>query len=296
MLIYRFIYAEKATFPIRVMCRVLQVPESSFHAWAAKGRLLEAERAAGEAVIVAEIRAVHAWSDGTYGAIKIRDRMQTLGRTISCRRVAELMHKHRICGVSGRTPGVRTTLRDDKPCQFGDLVERRFKPCRPDVVWYGDITYIWVNGRFWFLATVIDAATKQVIGWAFADHMRTDLVSAALHAAVRRRGNRIRAGIIFHSDRGAQYGSHDFQKVCALYKIRQSMGRTGVCWDNAAAESFFATLKRELIYRYHWNDPEVLHRDLFRWIESWYNNQRTHMTLGLRTPNQAHRDHYRAAA
>jgi transposase InsO family protein len=295
-LIYRFIFSEKANHRISLMCRVLSVPPSSYFGWVAKGRRLEAERAAVEAVIVAEIRAVHDWSDGTYGAVKIHDRLLKNGRRVSCRRVAELMHKHHIQGVSGRQPSVRTTVRDDRPCRFPDLVERRFQPCRPDVVWYGDITYVWVNGQFWFLATVIDGATKQVVGWAFADHMRTDLVTVALHAAVRRRGHQIRAGIIFHSDRGSQYTSAEFGAVCGLYKIRQSMGRTGVCWDNAGAEAFFATLKRELIYRYQWADPQVLHRDLFRWIEAWYNNQRTHMSLGLRTPNQAHQDHYRTAA
>jgi putative transposase len=295
-LIYRFIFAEKANHRIWLMCQVLRVPESSYYEWVKVGRVIEAERAAEENVIVDEIRAAHAWSDGTYGAVKIHDRLKGAGRTISVRRVAELMSVHGIYGVSGRTPSMKTTLRDDTSCRFPDLVERRFQPCRPDVVWYGDITYIWVNNRFWFLATVIDAATKQVIGWAFADHMRTDLVAAALHAAVRRRGNRIRAGIIFHSDRGSQYTSTEFGNVCALYNIRQSMGRTGVCWDNAAAEAFFATLKRELIYRYHWNDPKVLERDLYYWIEGWYNNRRAHMSLGLRTPNQAHVDHYRKAA
>ena len=126
--------------------------------------------------------------------------------------------------------------------------------------------------------------------------MRTDLVIQALHAAVRRRKNRIRTGIIFHSDRGSQYTSAEFGQVCALYRMKQSMGRTGVCWDNAGAESFFATLKRELIYRYRWDNATELHQDLYWWIEAWYNNRRTHLTLGLRTPNQAHQDHYRTAA
>ena len=295
-MIYRFIFSEKANHAIRTLCRVLEVPSSSYFDWVKRGRALEAKRAVEEAVIVEEIRAVHAWSNGTYGAVKVHDRLATLGRRVSCRRVAELMSEHRIYGVSGRLPGMRTTLRDDKAGLFPDLVERRFRPCRPDIVWYSDITYIWVNGKFWFLATVIDAATKQVIGWAFADHMRTDLVTQALHAAVRRRGNQIRAGIIFHSDRGSQYTSTEFGRVCALYKMRQSMGRTGVCWDNAGAESFFATLKRELIYRYHWNDATVLQTDLYYWIEAWYNNKRTHLTLGLRTPNQAYQEHYQIAA
>ncbi len=295
-MIYQFIDTEKANYPIKLICRVLDIPMSSYYHWSRDGRRIAAERVAGEAELVTAIRAVHDWSDRTYGAIKIQDHLKKNGCRVTVRRVAELMSKHRIYGVSGRVPGMRTTVRDARAARFGDLVERRFQPCRPDVVWYGDITYIWVNGRFWFLATVIDGATKQVIGWAFADHMRTDLVSKALHAAVRRRGNRIRSGIIFHSDRGTQYGSADFGKVCALYKIRQSMGRTGVCWDNAAAESFFATLKRELIYRYHWEDPKSLHQDLYSWIEGWYNNQRAHTSLGLRTPNQAHQDHYRRIA
>ena len=295
-MIYRFIDAEKANFPIRVLCRVLDVPQSSYFDWNRQGRQTAKQRADADMVIVAEIRQVHAESDGTYGAVKIQDQLCKRGRRISCRRVAELMHQHRIYGVCGREPGIRTTIRDRRPCRFPDLVERRFQPCRPDVVWYSDITYIWVGGRFWFLATVIDAATKQVIGWAFADHMRTDLVIQALHAAVRRRGNRIRAGIVFHSDRGSQYTSTEFGEICALYKMKQSMGRTGVCWDNAGAESFFATLKRELIYRYRWDNATALHRDLYWWIESWYNNRRTHLTLGLRTPNQAHQDHYRTAA
>ena len=295
-MIYRFVDTEKANYPIRVLCRVLDVPQSSYYDWHRQGRDAAARRALNDAVLVDEIRAVHASSDRTYGAVKIHDQLRKQGRPVTLRRVAELMREHRIYGVSGREPYLRTTLRDTKPCLFPDLVERRFTPCRPDIVWYGDITYIWVAGRFWFLATVIDAATKQVVGWAFADHMRTDLVTQALHAAVRRRGNRIRAGIIFHSDRGSQYTSTDFGTICALYKIRQSMGRTGVCWDNAGAESFFATLKRELIYRYQWNNPADLHQDLYAWIEAWYNNRRTHLTLGLRTPNQAHQDHYRTAA
>ena len=126
---------------------------------------------------------------------------------------------------------------------FPDLVQRNFLPPAPDTVWYGDVTYIWIKNKFWYLATVIDAATKELLGWAFEDHMRTDLVSAALHAAVHRRGGKIRKGVIFHSDRGAQYTSYEYGLVCRMYKIRQSMGRRGVCYDNAGAESFFSTIK-----------------------------------------------------
>jgi putative transposase len=242
VLIYRFIDAEKANYPVRILCRVLDVPQSSYFDWNHHGRLIAERRAEADAVIVAEIRVVHGESDGTYGAVKIHDQLCKRGRRMTRRRVAELMHDNGIYGVCGREPGIRTTVRDDCPFRIPDLVERRFQPCRPDVVWYSDITYIWVAGGFWFLATVIDAATKQVVGWAFADHMRTGLVTAALHAAVRRWGNRIRAGIIFHSDRGSQYTSSELGDKCSLYRMKQSMGRTGVCWDSAGAESFFATL------------------------------------------------------
>lgn len=177
-----------------------------------------------------------------------------------------------IQGLSGREHTTCTTKRDRMAAPFPDLVSRNFLPAFPDSLWYGDITYIWVNDRFWYLATVIDAATKQLIGWSFADHMRTELISDALHAAVRRRGGRIRPGVIFHSDRGSQYTSSEYAAVCKLYKIRQSMGRRGVCYDNAGAESFFATIKRELIDRYYWDDPTTLRLHLFKWIETWYNH------------------------
>ncbi len=295
-MIYRFIDTEKANYPIWLLCRTLDVAQSSYYHWSKIGRQIEADRVAAEAVLVEQICEVHVWSDRTYGAVKIQDHLVKRGVSVSVRRVAVLMSKHRMQGVSGRQPWVKTTTRPDVAARFPDLVERRFQPCRPDVVWYGDITYLWVGGQFWYLATVIDAATKQVIGWSFADHMRAELVTDALHAAVRRRGHQIRAGIIFHSDRGSQYSSDEYGKVCRLYRIKQSMGRTGVCWDNAAAESFFATLKRELIYRYYWDDPVQLRLDLYYWIEGWYNNLRAHTSLGLRTPNQAHKNHYQPQA
>ena len=154
-------------------------------------------------------------------------------------------------------------------------------------MWYGDITYIWVGSRFWYLATVIDASSKMVIGWVLADHMRASLVVDALHAAISRRRGIIPVGVIFHSDRGSQYTSHEFQVVCHGYGIRQSMGRRGVCFDNAGAESFFATIKRELIDRYSWRSVEHLKIGVFSWIETWYNRRRRHSTLGNRTPEQS---------
>ncbi len=139
---------------------------------------------------------------------------------------------------------------------------------------------------------MIDASSKKVIGWRFADHMRAGLAVDALHTAIARRGGQLPAGLIFHSDRGSQYTGHEFQLACHQARIRQSMGRRGVCFDNAGAESFFATIKRELIDRYSWKSAKQLEIGLFTWIETWYNRRRRHSTLGYRTPEQAEIEHW----
>jgi len=288
---YRFIDTQKADHKITDLCAVLGVPASSYFDWHRHGRARAAARAGTRRALVARIEAVHAASDGTYGSDRVHAELARQGVTVARRTVAETMADHGIVGVSGRERSTTTTRRDRLAAPFPDLVGRRFQPATPDTLWYGDVTYIWVTDRFWYLATVIDAATKEVLGWACEDHMRTSLVSDALHRAVRRRGGRVPAGLIFHSDRGSQYTSTEYGTVCAMYKIRQSMGRRGVCYDNAAAESFFATIKRELIKRYRLNTPESLHRALFHWIEIWYNRRRLHSSIGYRPPVEAYTDH-----
>ena len=289
--LYEFIDTQKAQFPIRSLCRAVCVPESSYFDWNSTGRDRHRARVDAKAAFVAEIAAVHEESDASYGSVRVWAKLRDLGRTVSLRRVAETMATAGIAGVSGREHSTTTTRRDRLAAPFPDLVGRNFKPLFPNTVWYGDITYIWVKDRFWYVATVIDACTKEVLGWSFADHMRTDLVSDALHAAVRRRGGRIPDGVIYHSDRGSQYTSAEYGIVCDMYKIRQSMGRRGVCFDNAAAESFFSTIKRELIKRYSWPDAKTLRFHLFDWIESWYNRRRIHTSIGMRTPAKAYSDY-----
>jgi len=296
---YQFIDTEKANrtpdggttgYPISLLCKVLGVPESSYYDWNSSGRTNHQNRAAEAAAVTEQIRRVHAESDSSYGASRVRGELRNGGIVISKRRVAELMAAGGIKGLSGREHSTGTTRRDRMAAPFPDLVNRQFHPATPDTCWYGDITYLWVDNRFWYLATVIDAATKEVIGWRLADHMETSLVADALLAAVARRNTNV-AGVIFHTDRGAQYTSKDFTRLCRSLRIRQSMGRTGVCFDNAAAESFFSTFKRELIDRYHWDDPECLRVDIFQWIETWYNRKRLHTTIGMRTPHQAYTDY-----
>ena len=207
---YQFIDAQKADgYPVWLLCEILDVPTSSYYDWNRTGRARHAGRAVADAVIVEKIRTVHAESDGTYGAPRVRAELADGGVIGSKRKIAELMASHQISGLSGREHSTATTRRDRLAAPFPDLVNRHFCHDRPDTVWYGDITYIWVGQRFWYLATVIDAATKEVLGWRFADHMETSLIEDALKAAVARRGRDVR-GVIFHSDSeyvGASFGA-----------------------------------------------------------------------------------------
>ena len=280
--------AENPLWPVWLLCATLEVPESSYYDWNRAGRDNHAAHCAADEAMTAQIREAHAESDGTYGAPRIKAELAGGGVLVSKRRIAELMAAGHIQGLSGREHSTVTTRRDRMAAPFPDLVNRRFLAEVPNRIWYGDVTYIWVGGRFWYLATVIDAATKEVIGWRFADHMETSLVADALRAAVARRGLDESRGVVFHTDRGSQYTSAEFGKVCGLFGVRQSMGRTGVCYDNAGAESFFSILKRELIRRYHWDTADDLHLSLFEWIESWYNRKRRHTSVGMQAPAAAY--------
>ena len=184
----------------------------------------------------------------------------------------------------------KTTIADPDLTGAVDLVKRVFGPgtVELDRVYVGDITYIWTWEGWAYLATVIDLATRRVVGWALADHMRTELVEDALSMAFIQRDPP--AGLIFHSDRGSQYTSGDFAALAAKHHVVLSVGRKGECWDNAVAESFFATIKRELIDTRTWPTRTRLHQAVFEWIEGWYNTRRLHSALGYRTPAEADRD------
>ena len=172
-----------------------------------------------------------------------------------------------------------------------DLVGRDFNPPAPDVTWCGDITYLRTGEGWLFLATVIDLYSRRVIGWSVAAHMRAELVADALKMAVATRGGTV-DGVVFHSDRGSQYSAASFGQLCERHGVRQSMGATGVCWDNAAAESFFGTLKRELAHRQKWATRADARRAVIRWIEGWFNARRLHSSLNYRTPLDVENDWY----
>ena len=239
-----------------------------------------------------KIRAIHAESNGTYGSPRVTAELRRHGDTVSRRRVRRLMRR---AGLEGRAKKKwkATTIADPEAAAAADRIRRAFATGGPtDARYVGDITYIATWEGWTYLATVIDLSTRRVVGWALADHMRTELIEDALEMAFTQR--RPPAGLIFHSDRGSQYTSGDFAALALKHKVVLSVGRKGECWDNAVAESFFATIKRELIDTRSWPTRTGLHRAVFAWIEGWYNTRRLHSSLGYRTPAEADRDHQQA--
>ena len=232
---------------------------------------------------MAEIRDIHTDSDGTYGEPRITIELRARGWLVNHKRIERLMRVHGIVGVH-KPPKIRTTIPAEATPPLPDLVGQRFAPGEPDVAWVGDITYIPTGEGWLYLASVLDLGSRRWLGYSMADHMRTELVSSALEMAVGVRRNGV-DGIVFHSDRGSQYLSGDYQRLVDGFGMVQSVGRTGVCWDNAVAEAAFSTLKRELVSRYRFATRADARRAIFAWINR-YNHRRRHSTLEYLTPTQ----------
>jgi transposase InsO family protein len=277
-----FISTHADEFGVQRLCDVLGVARSGYYAWQAGARAC-ADRAAAEAALVGEIREVHRETRGAYGVPRVHAELRAQGRVVNRERIARLMREHGIVGRHLRRR-CRTTVRDRKTPLAPDLIGRDFTAGGPDVRWVGDITYLPVGGACMYLATVIDPHSRWLVGWSMADHMRSELVADALEAAVATRGGRV-DGVIFHSGRGAQYGSAELAGLCRRHGIRRSMGKIGSSYDNAAAESFFASLKRELMHGPRWVGQQQARLDVFRWI-SFHNLRRRHSTLGYLSPIQ----------
>ncbi len=266
MNLWPFIEAEKAEHHgVKRACELLEVSRAAFYQWSAH---IPTARALSDAELTERIKVIHAESKGTYGAPRIHAQLRRDGIHCGKKRVARLMVA---AGLAGRCP-IRwrtTTIADpDAESRAVDLIKRIFGPdtCL-DTRWCGDITYIRTWEGWAYLATVIDLASRKVVGWALADHMRTDLVADALRMACFQR--RTPAGVIFHSDRGCQYTSHDFAALAAELGVTLSIGRKGECWDNAVSESWFATFKNELIYTGTWPTIAGLRTPVFEFIEGW---------------------------
>jgi transposase InsO family protein len=276
---YRFVEAESSRYPVAQLCRIAQVSRTAYYQW--KDRPASAREQA-DAALTATIRAIHSASGGQYGVPRVLPELRDQGHEVGRKRVARLM---KAAGLRGRRPPrwVRTTTPEPTPPAIPDLVHGRFTAPAPDVLWVGDITYIRTWEGWLYLATVIDVFSRRVIGWALADHMRASLVCDALTMAVATRGGNL-AGVIFHSDRGSQYTSAEFGALCETHGVKQSMGTTGVCWDNALAESFFATYKLELIELRSWPTRARTRTATVHWIEAIYNRQRRHSAIDMMSP------------
>ena len=203
------------------------------------------------------------------------------------------MKRHHIEGFVPRKRRV-TTFADTKH-RIPDLVRRDFGATRPDEAWVGDISYIRTRQGFLYVAFVLDLASRRVLGISMASHMKVSLAADALHEAIGTRGGEVR-GVVFHTDRGSQYTSKTIAQLCRAYGIRQSVGRTGVCWDNAAAESFLGTLKKELVNRNDYQNRHQARLSIRWWIEAWYNPRRLHSTIGQQPPNEWEDNYYHHTA
>jgi putative transposase len=281
------IEAEKANYPIVWMCRLLAVPRSSFYAWrdqAATETATEARRRE----LARHVARVFAVGRGAYGCRRVAAQLNRGGIRCSVGLVADLMRE---LGLKACQPRAyrRTTVPGEAPVTSPDLIGRDFTADRPGIRLVGDITYLKTGEGWLYLATVIDLATRMVVGWQLAEHMRTSLVVDALEMAIVH--GHVQPGAVFHSDRGAQYTSAEFAAFCARRQVRTSVGRTGVCWDNAAAESFFGALKNECYHRESFPTRARARFAVADYIEMFYNRQRLHSSLGYRTPAEALTDH-----
>jgi putative transposase len=279
--VYRFIAAEKAAHKVSVMCELLGVSRSGFYAWE---RREPCQRAREDEQLLELIRLIHRQARGVYGVRRVHAELRmSHGVRVSRKRVERLMRKHGISGLTRRRRA-RTTIRVPGVRVAHDLVARDFNPPAPDRLWVADITYLRTWEGWLYLAAVQDAYSRQIVGWSMGANMRAELVVDALNMALAKR--RPSPGLIHHSDKGSQYVSLIFGHTAREAEIAISMGATGDAYDNALAETFFATLKKELIHRYSWPTRRKLQSAVFDYIETFYNHQRRHSTLGYLSPRQ----------
>lgn len=286
---YRLIEAEKAErgddAEVSRMTRLLGVSRSGFYDWRRRGCRPPGPRARRREELAAAVVAAHEASDGVYGAPRITAELRAAGTVVNRKTVASVMAELRLQGVSPR-PWKVTTIPDSHASQRPDLVQRDFDTGRLDAVWVSDITYL-ATGQGWlYLAAVRDACSRRVLGWAIENRQHAGLVVDALTMAVAERGGDLPGEVIFHADRGSQYTSAEVAEFTERHGMRCSVGATGVCWDNAMAESFWASLKVEFYYRRSWPDRSEAKREITNWINVVYNTRRRHSALGMLTPVQ----------
>lgn len=278
---FRFIAAEKANHTVKTMCRVLGVSRAGFYAWSKRKPSIRAHE---DEQLTHRIREIHKDNRGVYGAPRIHAELRLAeGVRVGRKRVERLMRAAKISGLTPRKKG-RTTIKVPGVRVCEDLVDRNFLAAAPNRLWVADITYLRTWEGWLYLAAVQDAYSRRIVGWSMADHMRTELVTDALTMALQRRSPG--PGLIHHSDQGSQYVSLALGQQARAAGIAQSMGSRGDCFDNAVAESFFATLKKELIHRRAWPTKAELRGEVFQYIEVFYNRRRRHTRLGQLSPSE----------
>lgn len=290
---FQFVADHLPTYEVKRLCEVIEISRSSFYAWRAAAPA-RAARIQADADLAARIKVAHA-KDAACGAPRITAELNDGARAderVNHKRVARVMREHAIAGIRLRRR-VRTTISAPDDQVVPDLLSRDFTASEPNTRYVGDITYLPCGpDGFLYLATVIDCFSRRLVGWSIADHMRTELVSDALLAAARQRGSL--AGAVFHSDHGAQYASKDYAALCERLGVRRSMGKVGTSADNAMAESFNASLKRETLAGTNgWPDAAQGRHEVFAWITR-YNNRRRHSTCGYLSPADYENAHRKA--
>lgn len=279
-MIYALITAEKAVFPVRALCRVLGVAPSGYYA---SRRRPACARVRTEQRLRAQVRVLHATAHARYGSPRIHQALRHAGIRVSRKRVARVMRE---CGLRARMARrfVRTTTPATRVPTIPNRLARHFTVAAPNRVWAGDITALPTREGWLYLAVLLDLHARRIVGWATSATLDATLVSAAWHQAVARR--RVAPGLLHHSDRGSQYLSDTYQHTLAAAGARVSLSRVGNCWDNAPVESFFKTLKAELLPESIWTTRRVAHQEVATYIERFYNDERLHSSLGYLSPAQ----------
>jgi transposase InsO family protein len=285
--------AEKASYAVSRMARLLEVSRSGYYAYHARNAAGPSAAQQRREALTRKIRSFHLDSDQVYGSPRITADLREDGEQVSEKTVAKLMRAAGIAGISPRKFTPVTTIAGPDPTSVPDRVERHFDQGELDRVWISDITYLDTDEGWLYLCAIRDGHSRRVLGWAVEDHMRTDLVEAALVMAVTLRGH-LPGRVVFHADRGSQFTSAQIAIAARRLGVLRSMGRTGVCWDNAASESFWSTLKTEFYDRHHWPTKPAAKQAVGAWIEQRYNRKRRHSAIGMIPPVRYEQEHHQA--
>jgi transposase InsO family protein len=287
---FAFIHAEKANFPVSVLCRILQVTRQGYYAFE---RRPTSARAVSEARLRERVREVHECSKGRYGSPRVHQALRRNGERVGKRRVERAMRSLGLCARERRRFRVTTAAHPDHE-KAPNTLNREFSATQPNQRWVTDISYVWTDEGWCYLAIILDLFSRTVVGWALDANLSTTLPLSALDMALRRRGDV--SGLLHHSDQGCQYTSAEYRSELARRGIEVSMSRKGNCWDNAVAESFFATIKAELIRTQGWTGRLELRSAVFEYIELFYNRTRLHSSLNYRTPLEIETEYNAAKA